>query len=178
MRPTLVCLWFIAASPALALEPDTACPVPPPAPLADLPLVTQEVLDELVGWIALHTVYDVSATYRDPPLVTFCDIGETVRYEGSDLLIDETLRAAYDASDRHIHIVLPWRAEDTFDRSVLLHELIHDVQLLNRDWDCIGAPEWEAYKLQDRWLREHGIAHDFDWLVIYMLSRCPKDIHP
>ncbi len=178
MRPILVCLWLCAASPALALEPETACPVPPPAPLSDLPVVTERLLDDLTGWIALHTGYDVSVTYRDPPLITFCDIGDTVTYEGREILVDEALRAAYDARDRHIHIVLPWTADDAFDRSVLLHELIHDVQLRNRDWECIGAPEWEAYKLQDMWLREHGVVHDFNWLVIYMLSRCPRDIHP
>lgn len=180
MRTTLVLLLLCAASAASALGSDEACPVPPSVaadPEAH-PVVTEEIFDELVGWIALHTTYDVSMTYRDPPEVTFCDIGDTVSYEDREILIDETLRAAYDAENRHIHIVLPWTGEKIYDRSVLLHELIHDVQLQNRDWECIGAPEWEAYHLQDQWLREHGIDHDFDWLVVYMISRCPRDVHP
>ena len=176
----LLVLGLWTAAPALALEPEEACPVPPPVtsdPEA-LPVVSREILDQLVGWIAIHTSYDVSVTYRTPPAVTFCEVGDTVPYEDRNILIDETLRAAYDAQDRHIHIVLPWDGTRIYHRSVLLHELIHDVQLQNREWDCIGAPEWEAYQLQDKWLREHGVVHDFDWLVIYMLSRCPPDVHP
>lgn len=179
-RIALLLVGLCTAVPAFALEPDEACPVPPPVasdPKA-LPLVTKAILDELVGWIAIHTSYDVSVTYRNPPTITFCEVGDTVEYEDRNILIDETLRAAYDAQDRHIHIVLPWSGDEIYDRSVLLHELIHDVQLQNREWECIGAPEWEAYHLQDKWLREHGIYHDFDWLVIYMLSRCPTDVHP
>jgi hypothetical protein len=61
---------------------------------------------------------------------------------------------------------------------VLLHELVHAVQFDNRSWDCLGAPEWQAYKMQEAWLAEHGISADFDWLLIYMQSRCPRDIHP
>jgi hypothetical protein len=180
MRPSLLCLLICMAYPAHALEPDTACPAPPePAATPEsLPVVTREILDELIGWIAIHTSYDVSKTYRDPPAISFCEVGDVVPYEDRDILIDESLRAAYDATDRRIHIVLPWTGNETYDKSVLLHELIHDVQLNNREWECIGAPEWEAYHLQDKWLQEKGVIHNFDWLVIYMLSRCPSDVHP
>jgi hypothetical protein len=61
---------------------------------------------------------------------------------------------------------------------VLLHELIHHVQLANRDYECLEQPEWEAYQLQEAFLAEHGIASGFDWLQIYFLSQCPRDIHP
>jgi hypothetical protein len=57
-----------------------------------------------------------------------------------------------------------------------LHELIHDVQLLNRDWDCAGSTEWEAYRLQDQWLQEQGVILPFDWPAIRRLSECPPDV--
>lgn len=137
--------------------------------------VPEALLDGLVGWIALHTMYDVGRTWRDPPEIVFCEVGEIIAYEGRGLLVDPALRAAYDMPARRIHLVEPWSADGLIDRSILLHELIHDVQLLNRDWPCIGAPEWEAYRLQDQWLQEQGVILPFDWPAIRRLSDCPED---
>lgn len=133
---------------------------------------------DLLDWIAANTVYDVTETRAALPWIAFCAPGDVLSYEGAPVLVDPHLEAAYDAKARTIHLVDPWTPEDPFARSVLLHELIHDVQLLNRDWPCLGAPEWEAYKLQEQWLLEHGIEHDFDWLYIYFTSKCPRDVHP
>lgn len=138
------------------------------------PRVPPALLDELVGWIAIHTMYDVGTTWRDPPEIAFCAVGGTIDYEGRELLVDPALRAAFDLPSRTIHIVEPWAADSLIDRSILLHELIHDVQLLNRDWECIGAPEWEAYRLQDKWLQERGVSLPFDWPAIRRLSTCPE----
>jgi hypothetical protein len=137
--------------------------------------IPETLLDDLVGWIARNTDYDVSLTYRSPPAISLCEAGATIIYEGADLIVDPALRAAYDLRARRIHLVAPWSPENTFDVSVLLHELIHDVQLANRGWDCIGAPEFEAYWLQDKWLAERGIRPGFDWAAIWMLSRCPPN---
>ncbi|WP_137701234.1 DUF6647 family protein [Marimonas lutisalis] len=135
----------------------------------------QDGFDALIGWIALHTDYDVTRSYYDPPAVSFCDVGETVPYEGRELIVEDMLNAAFDLEARNIYLVRPWSADDVYDRSVLLHELIHDVQLLNRDWPCIGKPELEAYLLQDRWLKERGIRVRFNWAEIIRLSRCPEE---
>ncbi|HRX36625.1 MAG TPA: hypothetical protein P5337_09515 [Aestuariivirga sp.] len=78
--------------------------------------------------------------------------GETIRYEDSDLLIEDNLRAAYDLKTRTVQIVAPWDGRLLEDQSVLLHELIHDVQFHNRRWDCPRQPEFEAYSLQAKWL--------------------------
>ena len=139
-----------------------------------LPTVTRADVDALIGWIAMKTDYDLSAVYRDPPEIVFCHVGEIVDYEDDGLLVDDVLNAAYDLSRRRIYLVLPWSPDDPVDRSALLHELVHAVQLDNRDWPCPGAPEWEAYGLQASWLREQGVATGFDWAAIYRLSRCPE----
>ncbi len=166
-----VALILLCSSGAATSEPfDAGCMVAETSPE---PAVTRSVLNELIGWIALRTDYDVSAVYRDPPEIVFCHVGEIVEYEAEGLLVDEILAAAYDLTKRRIYLVEPWSAEDSFDLSVLLHELIHAVQLDNRDWPCTGAPEWEAYMLQSVWLRYQGIVADFDWNTIYRLSKCP-----
>jgi hypothetical protein len=141
-----------------------------------VPKVSQTLYADLVGWIALHTVYDVSRTWYEPPEIVFCSAGDIIAYEGRDVLVDPALRAAYDLPARRIHIVLPWSPDGLIDRSILLHELIHDVQLQNRDWDCVGAPEWEAYRLQDQWLQEQCVILPFDWPAIRRLSECPRDV--
>ena len=164
----------LVATLALALAAGPATPGPCDVSGA-APRVPEALLDGLVGWIALHTMYDVGQTWRNPPEIVFCEVGEIIAYEGRGLLVDPALRAAYDKPARRIHLVEPWSADSLIDRSILLHELIHDVQLLNRDWPCIGAPEWEAYRLQDQWLQEQGVILPFDWPAIRRLSDCPED---
>ncbi len=141
-------------------------------------LVAGAVIADLVKWIGDHTDYDVSKTLMEPPSVSFCDEGTELYYEGEMIIVDPMLRAAYDMRDRHIYLVRPWKVSSVRDLSALLHELVHDVQYLNREWPCKGKSEWEAYKLQDAWLSEQGLESEFNWLQIFMLSRCPRDIHP
>ncbi len=166
----LILLLSDGAAADAPVVPDCAAPESSPAPA-----VTRSDLDALIGWIALKTDYDLSAVYRDPPEIVFCQVGEIVDYEAEGLIVDQVLAAAYDLSRRRIYLVQPWTAEEPFDLSVLLHELVHAVQLDNRDWPCPGAPEWEAYGLQSLWLREQGVAVSFDWSAIRTLSQCPPD---
>lgn len=138
-----------------------------------VPSVAPSLYANLVGWIALNSSYDVSRTWYDPPQILFCSVGDVVEYEGRDLLVDRELRALYDLSDRRITIALPWSPDGLIDRSILLHEIFHDVQHQNQEWECIGEPEWEAYRMQDKWLQEHGAVLPFDWPMIRRLSTCP-----
>lgn len=170
MRILIAIAMYLLTVPPLAAQPVEDCgpPAPPPAHL----------VAELTRWIGAHTDYDIAHTLHTPPAVNFCKTGEVITYEGQDLLVDPQLRAAYELSSRKIFLVLPWSADNPRHVSALLHELIHDVQMLNREWPCIGAPEWEAYKLQEKWLLARGIDPEFDWMAVYMWSRCPRDVHP
>lgn len=176
---TIACLAVtvildITISPAIAKD-ELVCLAPrkPNADLHVLNVAPKQVFDDLIGWLAMNTSYDLILTYHSPPTVSFCDVGDFVDYEGKKLLVEKELRAAFDYPNRHILLVRPWSAENYFDQSVLLHELIHDVQLSNREWECLGAPELEAYLLQHTWLREHGINYSFNWPAILSLSVCP-----
>lgn len=158
---------FLAVGQARA---EHACPDTEKLPTT----VSEKVINDLTGWIALHTSYDVSLLYTDPPMISFCNVGDTIDHEAATIIVEPFLRAAYNLPEREIHLVAPWSEQDPYDRSVLLHEMIHDVQLSNREWACIGAPEMEAYLLQARYLEEQGLSPNFDWQSIYTLSRCPK----
>jgi len=147
-------------------------------PNGSKPLIPEAVISDLVKWIGDHTDYNISKTLMEPPSVSFCDEDDEIYYEGEMIIVDPMLRAAYDMRDRHIYLVRPWKLSSVKDLSTLLHELIHDVQYLDRNWPCKEEPEWEAYKLQEAWLSEQGVESEFNWLQIFMLSRCPRDIHP
>ncbi|WP_372614847.1 DUF6647 family protein [Aquicoccus sp.] len=132
----------------------------------------------LIDWIEAEGGYDVTALRADPPAISFCRAGTVIAYEGHDLIVDPDLRAAYDARSNLIYLVEPWHETDPFDRSVLLHELVHAAQIGARDWPCVQAMEWDAYRLQDAWLRLQGIESGFDWFEIWLLSHCPGEVHP
>lgn len=136
------------------------------------------LIKELLTWIAAQTDYDVAHALSDPPGLEFCHAGQTIPYEDAHLVVDRSLRAIYDVKRRKIHLVAPWNVSDVNDQSRLLHELVHDVQFFSRSWACPQEPEWEAYKLQEKWLIEQGEDPDFNWLRILLLSRCPNKVHP
>jgi hypothetical protein len=137
----------------------------------------EELITELIGWIASHTGYDVSQTRKDPPLVRFCKRGDTIDYESEAVMVEPHLRAAYDLEARVIYLVAPWQASRIEDQGVLLHELIHGIQWGARKWDCLQQPEYEAYRLHAAWLQEHRLPVPFDLSQIFMRSRCGKSHH-
>lgn len=133
---------------------------------------------EMLEWIGEQTAYDVSDALAAPPTIMLCDRGDRIHYEGRSIIVDETIRGLYDLEKRRIVLTEPWDADDPRDQAVILHELIHHVQWTSRDWECHGAPEPEAYRLQEQWLAERGIEADFDWFSILVRARCLRDIHP
>ena len=169
-RRTILAATCLACISGFAAADDDVCPAP-----IDVPSVPATLIRDLAGWIALSTMYDVSGLLADPPQISFCRVGDVISYEGSDLRVEKEIRAAYSLPDRVIHLVEPWSPDNPYDRSVLLHELIHVVQLDTRDWPCTGAPEIEAYMLQAEYLSGYGIDPGFDWRSIFLLSICPEN---
>lgn len=166
--PALLCALLLAAPLRAAPRPD--CPEPMAPEAADV--------EALLDWIGAATGYDTSATRSDLPLIRFCQRGDTIPYGDETMLVDPPLQGAYDPTFRVIYLVRPWDAANLWDRSVLLHELLHAVQIDARPWPCINATETEAYETQRRWLAEHGVTWEFDPLAVWFYARCPRDHHP
>ncbi len=185
MRAFLILLCFWAAIFALPSEAafladrdvSEECPEPAETYTAPVPPGTA-IVGELLDWIETETEYDVGALRASPPTISFCAVGERIPYEAGTALVDVALNGAYDHIRNTILLVQPWDPADPRDRSVLLHEFIHAAQLQNRTYACLEEAEWEAYKLQEAYLAEHGLTSGFDWLQIYFWSKCPRDIHP
>ena len=80
-------LLLASAAPGAANE---VCPDP-----AEAAAVPHEVTRDLVAWIALNTMYDVSGLYHDPPTISFCKVGDWIDYDDTTLLVVPELNAAY-----------------------------------------------------------------------------------
>ena len=135
------------------------------------------LLTELVSWTDAEETY--RATSRPISKIKFVDAGETVTAEGQEFIVADRTRGLYDEKKATIYLARPWSVDDPFDRSVLLHELAHHLQVNTRHWYCPQAMEWDAYRLQETWLVEHGIQSGFYWPAILLESSCSKrDHHP
>lgn len=142
-------------------------------------LPTEALKIQMLQWIGANSSYNVSGLLTNPPEVRFCEHGATFIYEGKAIHFDDRLNGVYDEKTKRICLAKPWHASSPKDRSVLLHELVHHVQFENHAWPCPKAAEWEAYKLQETWLLEHGMALDLPWVYILLDSSCsPRDKHP
>ncbi len=141
-------------------------------------IVQRNLATKLILWIGKHTRYDISDVLSKPPTVSFCRIGEVIDYEHKELIVEQPVVAIYDARRRHIYLVKPWNPKNVWHVSTLLHEFIHFVQLLSKQWPCWGDAEREAYRLQELWLGQQGRKSKFNWAEIYMRTRCRRDIHP
>jgi hypothetical protein len=171
-RTVLAASILIGAGPAVAAGVEGASGVPgcePPPPT---------LVRSLVDWIAERTDYDVEVARADPPVIRFALTGEEIPAGSESMIVEPGDTGAYDIERRTIWLVAPWSPACVADRGVLLHELVHDVQFLNRTFRCPRASEKEAYRLQEEWAREEGLDLTFSPMFVFMASLCRPEAHP
>lgn len=147
-------------------------------PVTSQEQVEPDLMKDLIKWIGKNTDYKISTALSPLPTISFCHQGDSVPGVDQRIIVEPPVVGVYDASKRRIYLVRPWNSQNIRHVGRLLHELVHDVQLLNRQWSCWGDAEWEAYKLVEAWLKERGTPSNFNWFQIYMQSRCRPDVHP
>jgi hypothetical protein len=141
------------------------------------PRMILDTMEELNLWIDAYTDLPRS----DVPLarVELVEPGVFIHYEGQPMQIDQTVRGVYDADTATIFLVRQWYGETAFDRSVLLHEMVHHRQVSAQHWYCPQAMEWDAYLIQEDYLNAHGETGDFNWVWVLLASSCAvRDHHP
>lgn len=137
----------------------------------------QELLDEFTQWIEKNTDLRIKPLAAEK--VKFVEPGDLVIADGKEHWIRQRNRGLYDIDKQIVYLTRPWDYRDTYDQSVLLHELIHHGQVEARHWYCPRAMEWDAYELQEIWLAEQKIDPGFNWTAILLESSCaPRDHHP
>lgn len=131
--------------------------------------------------IATYLAWIIAQTGLSPPVhppIHFVKLSETSRRHGSPENSAWELQALYSRSEGSIYLPEGWLPVDLRQKSTLLHELVHHVQLSNNIvLPCVAAYERQAYDLQIRWLREQGVDDPYELikineLGIYMVSTC------
>ena len=141
--------------------------------------VDEALVKELLVWIKKNSSYEAIPVTWILPQITFCECGDIIEYEGHSITIDESIKGLIDMQEYKIILVSPWNSANLRNVSTLLHELIHFVQYRSKTWNCPREPEWEAYQLQAKWLKEQGIDNNFNWAQILIDSSCTvRDVHP
>lgn len=106
-------------------------------------------------------------------------LSETAIKHGSPDNSGFELQALYGRSEGSIYLPEEWRPDDLRQKSALLHELVHHVQLSNKIvLPCVAAYERQAYDATNQMVaRTRGVDDPYDLikineLGIYMVSRC------
>lgn len=87
--------------------------------------------------------------------------------------------ALYSKSEHLINLSESWKKDDLLDQSILVHELVHHLQVQNRiQLECWGRYEAQAYDLQINWLSAQGVRDPYSLLhasrtAIKSLAECP-----
>jgi Domain of unknown function (DUF6647) len=87
--------------------------------------------------------------------------------------------AFYSKSEHSIYLADSWNRNDLRDQSILLHELVHHLQIEdNIQFPCWGRYEAQAYELQIQWLHTQGVKDPHSLLhasktSIETIAECP-----
>lgn len=174
------CALAAAPVPSHAETAGTAAPRPAVVTGARDAREVESVRDAL-GVLELWLDHESAYAPASRPLVrvALVDSGHVVSHAGHRSRIGGTMRGAYDPRTATIYLVRPWFGTSPQDRGVLLHELVHHRQVGAKHWYCERAMEWDAYRLQDAWLADHGLDSGFHWAAILLGSSCAvRDHHP
>ncbi|MBF9031249.1 hypothetical protein HKCCE3408_12675 [Rhodobacterales bacterium HKCCE3408] len=172
MKPLTTALIALSLTGPAAAEPEIAGTTSYYEPQAIL-----NTMEELNLWLDANTDLPRS----DIPLarVELVQPGADIAYEGQTTQIGQTVRGVYDSETATIYLVRQWYGETAFDRSVLLHEMVHHRQASAQHWYCPQAMEWDAYVVQEEYLNDHGETGDFEWAWVLLSSSCAvRDHHP
>ena len=109
-----------------------------------------------IRWIIGKTGWSISDA---PPIqkVSRAQLGQM--FFGAEEAIVGIEPLALYSRDRHvIYLTDTWNSDQLLDRSILLHELVHHLQVMNGvKLACQTKYEAQAYQLQISWLIEQGV---------------------
>ena len=133
----------------------------------------------LAAWIVANTKL---AAPPHPPQVLLVPEHKIVElyYRGRAPNPYFRLEAFYSPFNATIYLRDTWRP-DIVGKSVLLHEIGHNLQRFNRvSFHCRAAAERQAYDWQFTWLREQGVTDPYvvmgiDEFTIRIAFACPDE---
>lgn len=174
----------MAVAAAVLLTPVQASPQPAKGKTADhviedgRPITDTATVTRLIAWIVGKTGW----TSCKPPPVVAVPRQQLVKIykretEGADGIHVEAL---YSEKDATIYVSDQLKLDTLRGRAILLHELVHRLQAVNKvKVTCPAEYEKQAYDLTFDWLRENGVDDpytllDLDPRLVRMMSHCPE----
>jgi hypothetical protein len=125
---------------------------------------TARLLTRIVAWLAAN--FDLPANYDHPRVelisqrrIAALRFGSPTHSGGREVI------AVYHDRRRTIYLAEDWTGATPADVSVLVHEMVHHLQNLDRQtFFCPQERERLAYRAQDKWLGLSGssLAREFD----------------
>jgi hypothetical protein len=137
------------------------------APNARASEITPSFIAPLMSWVEARTNTRV-------PNLPRVSVSRQLMVEkiGNPLRQSALARALYVPG----HVVIDdsfWDPSDIRAVSFLVHELVHHAQMYRGvDYECNNTKEYEAYRLQNAWLAEHGLPPVVDESWIARMARC------
>ena len=128
-----------------------------------------KIISIMMVWISIQTGFVVpdapSIVYKTPLEIKLYAYGcyDDPIPEGNDDICNNntevagTPKALYDPKIKTILVAHGFKPDTILNQSILLHELIHHLQFSNKydkEIECAGKLEEQAYTLQDKWLFE------------------------
>ncbi len=146
----------------------------------------KSVLVGLMLWISQNSALDLGVEHDLPDLqqVDAEELVDVLFRQGTPATINGRQRemikaqivAIYRSDHRTIYVRDELDLDSIYGRSALVHELVHFAQNeleLDQRAPCSNALEWDAYRLQGEYLRQHGLKPDFDLFTVALRSQCP-----
>jgi hypothetical protein len=117
--------------------------------------ITSETVRSYINWIVQQTGWPAANV---PPIkiTSFTHLRELSGLSSEP----ESIRpAAFYSKDEHvIYLADSWKKDDLVDQSILVHELVHHLQIEDQiQFACWGRYEAQAYELQIQWLGTQGV---------------------
>ena len=136
----------------------------------------KEIITALMIWIGANSSLD---TLIDIPQVIFLPQKqmESLYYSAGNIKTG-TLHGFYNTKQDVVILPDTWDRREGWDLSVLLHEIVHYVQDMNRvTFKCLQEMEKDTWPLQQKYLKEvHNIDWEYDKLWYVLTSTClPND---
>jgi hypothetical protein len=129
--------------------------------------VSADFVAPLMKWVAAHT------NVRVPSLPTVIASRELMVAKIGDPHRQSALARALYVPGQVVIDDSFWDPNDVQSVSFLVHELVHHAQLYRGiAYACNNTKEYEAYRLQNAWLAEHGESPVVDETWIAKMSRC------
>lgn len=136
-----------------------------------------DVIRRYINWIVDQTGWPAADV---PPIkTTSLDDLAKMLFGSSSGLAGIRPAALYSKNEHMIYLATTWKKDDVLDQSILVHELVHHLQMENHiQLECWGLYEAQAYDLQIRWLRSQGAEDPYKLLgvtrvAIDSLAECP-----